>query len=400
MTINWDEAYASRAGRMGASEIRELLKILEQPDVISFAGGIPDPNLFPVEAFQQGFARALGKPAEAKRALQYSVSEGAIELREWIAGYMKRMGVDCTPANILITCGSQQALEFLGRLFIGPNDPVLVTWPTYLGALQAFNAYEPDYARLDPRANTEIPGPGDGTPAQFAYVVPDFANPTGETLTLAERKRVLATAAAANAVVIEDGAYSALRYDGEEQPALIAIDSEAEGGIENSRVIYCGTFSKTLSPGLRVGWIVAAEPLIDKLVLVKQASDLHSATLNQMALTYVAETMFDAQVALVRQAYRTRRDAMLASLERHMPAGFKWSKPEGGMFVWMEGPKGLDARKLLDRAVMHDRVAFVPGQAFFADGSGAETMRLSFSLAEPAVIEEGVQRLARAIAAM
>ncbi|MBT6313799.1 MAG: PLP-dependent aminotransferase family protein, partial [Alphaproteobacteria bacterium] len=219
-------------------------------------------------------------------------------------------------------------------------------------------------------------------------------------LTLAERKRVLATAAAANAVVIEDGAYSALRYDGEEQPALIAIDSETEGGIENSRVIYCGTFSKTLSPGLRVGWIVAAEPLIDKLVLVKQASDLHSATLNQMALTYVAETMFDAQVALVRQAYRTRRDAMLASLERHMPAGYKWSKPEGGMFVWMEGPKGLDARKLLDRAVMHDRVAFVPGQAFFADGSGAETMRLSFSLAEPAVIEEGVQRLARAIAAM
>lgn len=400
MTINWDEAYASRAGRMGASEIRELLKVLEQPDVISFAGGIPDPNLFPVEAFQQGFSQALGKPAAAERALQYSVSEGAIELREWIAGYMKRMGVTCTPANILITCGSQQALEFLGRLFIGPNDPALVTWPTYLGALQAFNAYEPDYARLDPRANTEIPAPGDGTPAQFAYVVPDFANPTGETLTLEERKCILATAAAANAVVIEDGAYSALRYDGEEQPALIAIDSEAEGGIENCRVIYCGTFSKTLSPGLRVGWIVAAEPLIDKLVLVKQASDLHSATLNQMALTYVAETMFDAQVALVRQAYRTRRDAMLASLDRHMPAGFKWSKPEGGMFVWMEGPKGLDARKLLDRAVMHDRVAFVPGQAFFADGSGAETMRLSFSLAEPAVIEEGVQRLARAIAAM
>lgn len=400
MTINWDEAYASRAKSMGASEIRELLKVLEQPDIISFAGGIPDPNLFPVEAFQQGFAQALGKPENAERALQYSVSEGAIELREWIAGYMKRMGVDCTPANILITCGSQQGLEFLGRLFIGPSDPALVTWPTYLGALQAFNSYEPTYVRLDPRANTEIPAPGKGDPAQFVYVVPDFANPTGETLTLSERKRVLATAAAANAVVIEDGAYSALRYDGEEQPSLLAIDCEAEGGIDNSRVIYCGTFSKTLSPGLRVGWITAAAPLIDKLVLVKQASDLHSATLNQMALTYVAETMFDAQVALVRQAYRTRRDAMLASLERHMPAGYKWNKPEGGMFVWMEGPKGLDARKLLDRAVMHDRVAFVPGQAFYADGSGAETMRLSFSLAEPAVIDEGVQRLARAIAAM
>ena len=208
-------------------------------------------------------------------------------------------------------------------------------------------------------------------------MVPEFANPTGETLTFDERKRVLATAAAANAVVIEDGAYSALRYYGEEQPALIAIDCEAEVGIEHSRVIYCGTFSKILSPGLRVGWIVAAEPLIDKLVLVKQAPDLHSATLNQMGLTYVAETMFDAQVALVRQAYRTRGDAMLASLDRHMPAGFTWNKPEGGMFVWVEGPKGLDARALLDRAVMHDRVAFGPGQAFFADGSGAKTYALA-----------------------
>jgi DNA-binding transcriptional MocR family regulator len=171
-----------------------------------------------------------------------------------------------------------------------------------LGALQAFNAYESDYACIDPGANTEIPAPGDGTPAQFVYVLPNFANPTGETLPLVERRRVLAAAAAANAVVIEDGAYSALRYYGEEQPALIAIDSEAEGGIENSRVIYSGTLAKTLPPGLRIGWVVAAEPLIDKLVLFKQASDLHSARLNQMALTFVAETMFDAQVAFVRQA--------------------------------------------------------------------------------------------------
>ena len=229
--------------------------------------------------------------------------------------------------------------------------------------------------------------------------MPDFANPSGETLKLTERKRVLMTAAAANAVVIADGAYSALRYDGEEWPALIAIDSEAEGGIENSRVIYCGTFSTILSPLLRVGWIVAAEPFINKLVLVMQVSNVHSASLNQMALTYVAETMFYAQVALVRPVYRTRRDAMLVSLERHMPTGFKWRKPEGSTFVWMAGPKGLDVR-ILGRAVMHDRVAFVPGQAFFADGSGAKTMRLSFSLAEPAVIEAGVQRLARAIAAM
>ena len=177
-----------------------------------------------------------------------------------------------------------------------------------------------------------------------------------------------------------------------------ALDAAAKGGIDNSRVIFCGTFSKTLSPGLRVGWVCASATLIEKLVLVKQASDLHSATLNQMAIARVAVAVFDDQVKKVRAAYRARRDAMLDALGRHMPKGFRWSRPEGGMFVWVEGPPGLDGRALLERAVKRERVAFVPGQAFFADGSGSETMRLSFSLAEPDEIEEGVARLARAIA--
>ena len=399
MSFDWSNVFASRARNMGASEIRELLKILEEPDVISFAGGIPDPDLFPLEAFQLAYGAALGAEAEAKRALQYSVSEGAPELRDWIAAYMTRLGAPCGRENILVTNGSQQALEFLGRLTISPNERALVTWPTYLGALQAFNAYEPAYDRLDPRGNAEPDAAGEGQPAKFAYVVPDFANPTGETLTLAERRRVLDIASGAGACVIEDGAYSELRYEGEPLPPLIALDVAAKGDVNASNVIYCGTFSKTLSPGLRVGWIAAAETLIDKLVLVKQASDLHSSTLNQMAVARVAETAFSSQVDRVRKAYRTRRDAMLASLERHLPKGWRWSRPEGGMFVWVEGPEGVDGRALLERAVMQERVAFVPGQAFFADRSGSETMRLSFSLAYPEEIEEGVTRLARAIQA-
>ena len=399
MSFDWTTVYADRAKSMGASEIRELLKILEQPDIISFAGGIPDPDLFPLEAFQHAYSAVLGTTASAQQALQYSMSDGSPELRNWITGYMGRIGVACGPQNILITNGSQQGLEFLGRLLLSPADGALVAWPTYLGALQAFNAYEPTYVRLSVRNNapaSELPAGADG--AKFAYIVPDFDNPTGRTLTLAERHRVLERAEAAGAVVIEDGAYSELRYEGERLPPLIALDAEKAGGIDNGRVAYCGTFSKTLSPGLRVGWIVAPTDLIEKLVLVKQASDLHSPTLNQMALARVAETTFDAQVDKNRKAYRVRRDAMLAALDRHMPEGFSWSRPEGGMFVWVEGPAGLDGRALLERAVHREKVAFVPGQAFFADGSGAETMRLSFSLADPDEIEEGVARLARAIA--
>ncbi|MEQ9124284.1 MAG: PLP-dependent aminotransferase family protein, partial [Alphaproteobacteria bacterium] len=245
----------------------------------------------------------LGADASAKAALQYSLSDGLGELREWIAAYMTRLGAPCTPANILVTNGSQQGLEFLGRLMLSPGDPALVTWPTYLGALQAFNAYEPEYVRLDPRANAGRPElPAGADRAKFAYVVPDFANPSGATLTLEERERVLAIADSVGAIVIEDAAYSELRYEGERVPPLLALDAARAGGVDECRTVYCGTFSKTLSPGLRVGWIAAAAPLIQKLVLVKQASDLHSAPLNQMAVARVAKAEFDAQVARIRPA--------------------------------------------------------------------------------------------------
>lgn len=395
VAIDWSSHYADRAARIRASEIRELLKLLDSPSVISFAGGIPDPALFPGTAIAAAHKAVLEEPEIRLRALQYSVSEGYPPLKQWIAGYMAGLGVPCGPEHILITNGSQQALDFLGRLFLSPGDKALVTAPTYLGALQAFDAYEASYDTLSLGAagnGAEVIGGGN---AKFAYVVPDFSNPTGVTLDLAQRRRLLALLDELTLPVIEDAAYTSLRYDGESLPSLLALEVARRGSIDATRVIFCGTFSKTLAPGFRVGWICAARPLIDKLTLIKQASDLHSSTINQMIMHRVAESSFDDQVARVRRTYRERRDAMLAALAREMPDGVSWSRPEGGMFVWLELPDGLDGRRLLQRGIAEADIAFVPGNAFFAKGGGENTLRLSFSLVDPARIEDGVARLGR-----
>jgi hypothetical protein len=384
-------------GRMKASEIRELLKLLDQPDIISFAGGIPDPALFPTEAFQTALTGALD-PSKGNAALQYSVSEGYGPLRDWLAGHMKKLGVPCTRDNILITSGSQQALDYLGKLLLSPGDTALVGWPTYLGALGAFNAYEPHYDRLQPGSNrsaadyAEIAA-GYGGRVKFAYASVDFANPTGETLDLGSREAILDLADTLDIAVIEDAAYQALRYDGEAIPPMLSLEIARKGGIDACRTLYCGSFSKTLAPGLRVGWICGAAPVISQLVLMKQAADLHSATLNQMAIETVAAAMFDDHTAMLRQTYAGRRDRMLAALESNMPDDIRWTRPEGGMFVWVTLPKGLDAADLLRQSLETERVAFVPGRAFFADGSGGNTLRLSFSLASDAKIDEGIARL-------
>jgi DNA-binding transcriptional MocR family regulator len=385
---------------MRASEIRELLKLLERPDIISFAGGIPDPALFPDQEFKQAYADIFSG-AQVNAALQYSVSEGYKPLREWLVGELAKIGIPCTIDNVVITSGSQQALDYIGKLFLSPNDTALVTWPTYLGALQAFNAYEPTYDQLSlgnrtPAAYREAAGKAGGA-VKFAYLSADFANPTGETLDRTGREKLLGLADELDIAVIEDAAYQSLRYDGEPVPPILALDIARSGGIEKTRTIYCGSFSKTLAPGLRVGFVVAASPIIRKLVLMKQAADLHSSTINQIAIEHVAARGFDAQVAKVKAAYSKRRDAMLAALERYMPPGTTWTKPEGGMFVWVTVPAGLDGAELLARSIETEKVAFVPGQAFFADRSGANTLRLSFSCANEATIEEGIQRLGRLI---
>lgn len=388
--INWPSHYAKRADRMQASEIREILKLLDQPDIISFAGGIPDPKFFPTKEIADVCQKILTDPARSAAALQYAVSEGYLPLREYLAKTMGEMGAPCTPDNILITNGSQQALDFLGKLFISAGDTVLVSWPTYLGALQAFNAYEPDYAPLPALGETYT---GKAKP-KFGYVTPEFQNPTGTTLSLAEREALLNLSDKLDMPMIEDHAYNKLRYDGEAVPPIMSLAIKRAGSIDNTKIIYCGTFSKSIVPALRIGWIVGAKELIRKLVLIKQASDLHVSPFNQMIAHDIASTVMESHTAKTRVVYKERRDAMLSALERYMPQGVSWTKPEGGMFVWMTLPERFDGADLLKTSIERARVAFVPGYAFFPDRSGRNTIRLNFSLNEPAQIEEGIKRLA------
>jgi hypothetical protein len=385
---------------MKASEIRELLKLLDQPDIISFAGGIPDPALFPVAAFKDAFADTLTSQANA--ALQYSVSEGYRPLRDWIAGEMGKLGIPCDSGNILITSGSQQALDYLGKLMLSPNDTALVGWPTYLGALGAFNAYEPNYDRLDPKGNRSAAdfaatAKAAGGRVKFAYLSVDFANPTGETLDREAREAVIDLADEMDIAIIEDAAYQTLRFDGKAIPPILALEIARKGSIEECRTLYCGSFSKSLAPGLRVGWICAAHEVISRLVLMKQAADLHSSTVNQIVTHKVASTIFNAHVDTLRATYMARRDHLLAALAREMPQGMSWTRPEGGMFVWVTLPAGMDGADLLALSLKTERVAFVPGRAFYADGSNGNTLRLSFSCANEVQIDEGMKRLGRLI---
>ncbi len=396
--MQWTDVLASRALRMKASEIRELLKLLDQPDIISFAGGIPDPALLPVEKFARATAEALVDTA----GLQYSVSEGYLPLRQWIRGRMEKLGIACADENILITSGSQQALDYLGKLLISPKDTALVSWPTYLGALGAFNAYEPVYDRLSLRGNRTVAqyraaAEAAGGKVKFAYLSADFANPTGLTITREERERLIDLCDELNCAILEDGAYQQLRYNGEAVPPILALEIARKGDLEKCRTIYSGSFSKTLSPGLRVGWVVAAREVIERLVLLKQAADLHTATLNQIVVAKVAADDFDGHVAHLREVYGRRRDLMLEALAREMPEGVSWTKPEGGMFVWVTLPEGLDGAALLADALERDKVAFVPGRAFYADGAQGNMLRLSFSLHEKAATDEGIARIGRAI---
>ena len=390
--VDWAGAFSDCGRRATASEIRELLKLLDQPDIISFAGGIPDPALFPLEVVADAHARIFADPKRAQAALQYSVSEGYAPLREQIAQGWRDQGVVLDIDNILITNGSQQALDLIGRLFLDPGDRLLSARPTYLGALQAFNAAAPTHGDL---AELSAAGP----PAKLAYVMPDFANPTGESMGMNERHALLADAAARGVAVIEDAAYVGLSYDGEAPASLLALDAKAHGSVDAGRVLHCGTFSKTIVPGLRLGWVIAPRLVIRKLVLMKQAADLHASSLAQVVLSDILERLGDGHLQRLRAVYGERRDAMLAAMERHMPRGVSWTRPKGGMFVWVDLPEGLDGAALLKRAIETERVAFVPGGAFFAEGARRNTLRLSFSLNPPQVVEEGVRRLGRLIAA-
>ena len=397
MTTLWTQRYAQRTQRMQSSAIRELLKLTERPEMISFAGGLPAPEVFPVAEFQVASQSILGQ--HSPQALQYSTTEGYRPLREMIARHTARYGIHIEPENILITSGSQQALDLIGKIFINPGDRLLVEKPTYAGALQAWNAYQADYISIaldDEGMQTDTLEAALRAGPKFIYVLPNFHNPAGVTLALDRRQRLVELADRYGVPLIEDDPYGQLRYEGEHLPPLVVLDGQLQGreGIPYSgNVLYLSTFSKTLAPGLRLGWVVAPAEVVQRLVQAKQGVDLHTSTFAQMIAFEVARGGFlDRHVRFIRTVYRERRDAMLAALQKYVPAAVHWTTPQGGLFLWVTLPEPMDATEILQAAIA-ENVAFVPGASFFADGSGRNTFRLNFSNAEPARIDEGIRRL-------
>lgn len=391
--IDLSHAFASRTQRMRSSEIRNFLKLVGQPGVVSFAGGLPDPALFPVAKLQAAADRILSDPVLRVKALQYAPSEGYAPLRQWIADYMTSLGAPVGPENIVLVGGSQQGIDLLGKLFIDPGDTVLTTAPSYLGALQAFDVYEPQWSSVDLTTGVFT---GDNRPS-LAYAVPDFANPSGETVTVDERERLLDLVTELDIPLVEDSAYQALRYEGTSVLPLIALDIARTGSVNRSRVIYTGTFSKTVTPGLRVGWVCAAESVIRQLLLARQAADLHSSALDQMLIHEVVCDDYAGQVARLVEVYGHRRDAMQAALEEHMPPEITWTKPDGGMFFWLTLPEGFDSLALVRDSIETEKIIFVPGTSFFHDGGGQRHLRLNYTISDDETIADGIARLGQLI---
>ena len=400
MQTLWDYRYAQRTQRMKSSAIRELLKLTDQPDIISFAGGLPAPDVFPVEEFQEACNRVLQK--QGKQALQYGATEGYMPLREMIARHTMRYGIEVTADNILITSGSQQALDLIGKIFINHGDKIVTESPTYLGAMQAWNIYGAEYVtvRSDEYGlvTDELEAALRAGP-KFIYCLPNFQNPTGVTMPLDRRLKLVELADRYGVPIIEDDPYGQLRFEGTHIPSIVVLDEKLhpQNGHYTGNVIYLSTFSKTLAPGLRLAWVIAPPEVIRKLVTAKQGADLHTATFNQVVAYEVGRGGFiDNHVQHIRKVYCERRDTMLEELEEHMPAGVQWTHPQGGLFLWITVPEQLNSVDIFKDAV-EQKVAFVPGESFYPCGGGHNTMRLNFSYCTPEMINEGIARLATVI---
>lgn len=389
---NW--TLAARAAKMNSSAIREILKLTDRPGIISMAGGLPSPASFPISAFTQACNTVMERDGAA--ALQYSTTEGFPALRQAIADFLPW---DVNPDQILITTGSQQALDLIGKVFFDKGSRILVEKPTYLGALQAFTPFEPtpvgvnsdDEGMLIDDFAAKV-GTGENK-ARLAYVLPNFQNPTGRTMSEARRQALVEKARELDIPLIEDNPYGDLWYEGEPPLPLAARNPEG--------VIYMGSFSKVLAPGLRVGFIVAPKSVYGKLTQAKQAADLHSPSFNQRV---VAEVMKDgflhSHIPTIRAMYKVQRDVMLMALEAEMEGlGVTWTRPMGGMFLWVRLPEGMDAQVLLAEAVERG-MAFVPGAPFYADEAATNTLRLSYVTVSPEQIRQGVAALAAAIRAL
>lgn len=387
--IDWEPKLARRTAGMKSSIIRELLKLAVQPDLISFAGGLPAAELFPVREIEEACRHILA--TDAAHVLQYSTTEGHLPLRQWLADSMSRPDLHVEPENIVVTNGSQQALDIIGKLFVEPGSCVMTSEPTYLGALQAWNVYEASYVT--------VPQDEDGIlvdripeflarakKPRLLYVLPNFHNPAGVSIPLERRRRLVEIARQHDLILVEDDPYGELRFEGDEITPLYRLAPE--------RTIYLSTFSKTLAPGLRIGWVTAPKPIIHKFVQAKQGADLHTSTFAQAVVADVCQRgLLPGHVRKVRSTYHERRDAMLAALGEHWPEGCTWTRPKGGLFLWATVPEGLGTAALLPKAVER-KVAYVPGMVFYpGEAGGHNAMRLNFSCAGIAAIQEGIRRL-------
>ena len=401
MQTPWENRFAQRTQRMGSSAVRELLKFTELPDVISFAGGMPAPEIFPIEEIREACERVLKD--FGPQSLQYGTTEGFLPLREMIARHSARYGIDVMPDNIMITSGSQQALDLLGKILINPGDHILVESPTYLGALQAWNVYGAEYVVVEADEHgmvTDALEEALRSGPKFIYVLPNFQNPTGATLSLERRHRLIELADQYGVPIVEDDPYGQLRYEGDHLPSVVVLDGQFRDNCQRcyrGNVIYLSTFSKILAPGLRLAWVIAPPEVIRKLVQAKQGADLHTSTFNQLVAHEVGRGGFlDRHIHTIRRIYGERRDVMLAAMDGYFPPGVEWTHPEGGLFLWGVLPEGLDSTEVFKVAVER-KVAFVPGAAFYPCGGGENTMRLNFSNATPEKIREGIARLGQVL---
>jgi 2-aminoadipate transaminase len=381
-------------GHMRPSTIREILKVTERPEIISFAGGLPAPELFPVDDILCATERVLREGGAA--ALQYGPSEGFAPLRETFAAESRRRGIDCTAEDILVTTGSQQSLDLTGKIFLDAGDCVLTENPTYMAAIQSFQTCEARFAAVPTDEGGLIP---EALPElierekpKFLYTIPNFQNPTGVTLTAERRQSLYAIAARYGLMIVEDDPYGRLRYTGKDVPSIKSLDTE---GI----VIYLSTTSKIIAPGLRVGWVVANKEVRRKLTIVKQAADLHTSSLDQRIVQrYLADFDSEAHIQLIRKAYGEHYAVMDAALAEAMPPGFSWTHPEGGMFLWVTCLEGVNTNELMLKA-MERKVLFVPGRDFFSNDPGLRFMRLNFSTSSVEKIREGIGHLGEVCAA-
>lgn len=387
--IQWQ--FSQRAEQLQSSAIREILKVTARPEIISFAGGLPSPATFPVERMRAAYETVLSK--QGKVALQYGPTDGYAPLREWIADSLSTDGAKIVPEQVLMLSGSQQGLDLLAKVLIDEGSKVLVETPSYLGALQAFSLYRPQFVSVPTDDNGLLPDQVESVAqgARLLYALPNFQNPTGRTMPVERRIALVETCARLGLPLIEDDPYGALSYRRDPLPKMLTMNPQG--------VIYMGSFSKVLTPGIRLGYVVAPVPLVRKLEQAKQAADLHTAQLTQMVVHEVIKDGFLAEhIPTIRKLYSDQCDAMLAALAEFFPAGVSWTKPEGGMFIWVTLPKHIDAMKLLDEAVA-EHVAFVPGAPFYGNEAEQNTMRLSFVTVSPEKIREGVAKLGKLIAA-